>query len=1180
MKRHRLAAAISLLIVAGAVSAQGTRLVVPQSVAPEQLTDARIADSRLLLTRAGMFDPTQEAVDYSATGAAPTTAIARYGVVQFVEGDTTARARLEKRGVQILGYVPNNAYIVRLDDNNSLASYGRDGKVRWSGLYQPGMKLDPLLYSANRGGLVEAPKRGGYDIEVFAFSGESANQLAEALLKVSGVDVSVINARDENPYVRVNVNASSLDALVRTATAQEGVAWVSWYRQPQLDNAAGIGVIQGNSTATATAGSGPVEAGRTPLWDHNIFGSNQIVAVSDSGVDANEAWFTTLDKGAGPVTAFPVPQNPVPPAAGTLAPTQKIIGYWVQPGATAYDNNAVCTTSGTSFHGTHTSGTVVGDAAGTFGATTYLAATPTAANHELADGMAPNAQLLFLDIGNDTSGCLSITDLIGTIKQGYAGGARIHSASWGAPSAGVYSGNDFEADFALASSAEDMIFVVSAGNEGSGATTTGSPGNGKNVITVGALAHAGSLTVASYSSRGPTADGRRKPDVMAPGSSTVSASGDASTNGTAEAPVTKPLSGTSMSAPTIAGNAALLRQYFADGFYPRGTATAADKYNPSGMAMKAVILNGTNPISATAFGSGNYGWGRMWLDSNLWFANTLTGGDDNRRLRLWERTQAAGLATGQQHEYTVANVGAGQELRATLTWYDVEAQQGSVLSIVNNLDLEVIGPGGTYLGNVLTSGVSTTGGTADTRNTVEQVRLVAPTAGSYTFRVKGQSIPGGSRPNSNRQGYALAVSGAFGLPAGAAFAAPTATAAVNSGNQVDVSFSAAAGAQGFQLYRANGTCATANAGDFRLVGTGAASPLSDTTPRNGQSYAYKVRGVAGDVEGDASNCVDVTATAACTLQPEFQHESLVVNSTQGTTCKIGMGWAAAPANCATASGVSYKVERDSTPYFTAPTTLAPAYAGITYDDFSALFAKPYFYRVTATDSLGNSAPPSIVANGTAIGPAGVRGDSYRDDGDNNIYVNLEAPWRVTNTAASAGTLSYHSGYDNVTYPGNTCAALTTPNLLVQAGAVLRFKAKYDLEYQWDGMVMEISTDNGTTWSDLAPDGGYPDTLAQTQTPPINACGYAATHGAFTGVTTAASNNNSGNGTATAVFKPFTRDLTAYVGQSVRIRWRLSSDGGAEYSGAFIDEVDLSGNALDRVFFDGFEGGAQFTCSPQ
>jgi Subtilase family len=1175
MKRHRLAAAISLLLVAGAVSAQGSRLIAPQAVGPEQLTDARVADKRLLLLRAGLFDPTQEQVDYSATGAAPAASTGRYGVIQFADGDNTARTRLEKQGVRVLGYVPNNAFIVRLDDGRSLAELSRDSKVRWSGLYQPGMKLDPNLYTANRTALSEAPKRGGIDVEIFGFSGESAHQIAEALLKVQGVDVTVVNARDENPYVRVNASQAALDALVRAATAQEGVSWVAWYRQPQLDNAAAIGAMQGNSTAATTfPGSGAIEANRAPMFDHGIVGTGQIVAVSDSGADVNEAWFTTLDRGGGNIdTTVATAESPVPPAVGTMQPTKKVYGYWVQPGATAFDNNAVCTTSGTSFHGTHTSGTVLGDAAGTFGANTYLAATPTAPNHELADGMAPNAQLLFLDIGNDTSGCLSITDLTGTMQQGYAGNSRIHSASWGAPSAGVYSGNDFEADFAL-NTQEDMIFVVSAGNEGAGATTTGSPGNAKNAITVGALGHAGSTTVVSFSSRGPTADGRRKPDIMAPGNSTISASGDTASAGAPEAPVSKALSGTSMSAPTISGNAALMRQFFADGWYPRGAATAADKYNPSGMAMKAVMLNGTNPISAAAFASNNYGWGRMWLDSNLWFANTMTGGDDNRRLRLFERTNAAGLTAGQQHEYTIANVGAGQELRATLAWYDVEAQQGSVLSIVNNLDLEVIGPGGTFLGNVFTAGVSTTGGTADARNTVEAVRLTAPTAGSYTFRVKATGVPGGSRPNTNRQGYALAVSGAFGLPDTTPFAAPTASAASNSGNNVNVAFTAAGGAQGFQLYRANGTCAAANAGDFRLVASGAASPLVDTTPRNGQTYAYKVRGVSNDVEGNASNCVEVTATAACLLQPQFNHESLVVNSTQGNTCKIGMNWAAAPSNCATAPTVTYKVERDSTPYFTAPSTIAPAVATTSYDDFAVAFAQPYFYRVTATDSAGNSAPPSIVANGTPIGPLGVRGESYRDDGDNSIFASMEAPWRVTNTAASAGVLSYHSAYDNVTYPAGACAALTTPKILVQAGAVLNFKAKYDIEYQWDGMVMEISTDDGATWSDLPPDGGYPDTLAQTQTPPINACGYAATHGAFTGVTTAASNNSSANGSAVAVFKPFTRTLAAYVGQNIRIRWRLSSDGGAEFSGAFLDQINLGGEVIFKDSFDpltpGFE----------
>ena len=77
-------------------------------------------------------------------------------------------------------------------------------------------------------------------------------------------------------------------------------------------------------------------------------------------------------------------------------------------------------------------------------------------------------------------------------------------------------------------------------------------------------------------------------------------------------------------------------------------------------------------------------------------------------------------------------------------------------------------------------------------------------------------------------------------------------------------------------------------------------------------------------------------------------------------------------------------------------------------------------------------------------------------------------------------------------------------MLLTAGASLSFQAKYDLEFQWDGVVQEISTDGGTTWNDLPPTGGYPSSFAQTTSPPVNACGYVASHGAFNGVTTVAS----------------------------------------------------------------------------
>jgi hypothetical protein len=185
---------------------------------------------------------------------------------------------------------------------------------------------------------------------------------------------------------------------------------------------------------------------------------------------------------------------------------------------------------------------------------------------------------------------------------------------------------------------------------------------------------------------------------------------------------------------------------------------------------------------------------------------------------------------------------------------------------------------------------------------------------------------------------------------------------------------------------------------------------------------------------------------------------------------------------------------------------------------------------------------------------------------------MEAPWQITNTEATDGVFSYHSAGDNQNYPDLTCATITLPQLTIPAAATLSFQAMYDLEFQWDGVVQEISTDGGANWSDLPPDGGYPSAFTQTGDPPANSCGYPASQGAFNGVTTTNSNADPGNGTATAVFKPFTTDLGAYAGQSVIIRWHFSSDPAANFAGFFLDGVHINAPIGDTIFADGFDGG--------
>ena len=93
-----------------------------------------------------------------------------------------------------------------------------------------------------------------------------------------------------------------------------------------------------------------------------------------------------------------------------------------------------------------------------------------------------------------------------------------------------------------------VLVVNSAGNSGSGVTTIGAPADGNEVLAVGAVNADGSRT--SFSSVGPTGDGRIKPDVMAMGAGVKVA--DTSGNSYTTA------SGTSFSCPLTAGAAALL----------------------------------------------------------------------------------------------------------------------------------------------------------------------------------------------------------------------------------------------------------------------------------------------------------------------------------------------------------------------------------------------------------------------------------------------------------------------------------------------------------------------------------------------------------------------------------------------------------------------------------------------
>lgn len=170
--------------------------------------------------------------------------------------------------------------------------------------------------------------------------------------------------------------------------------------------------------------------------------------------------------------------------------------------------------------------------------------------------------------------------------------------------------------------------------------------------------------VVYFSSAGPADDGRIKPDIVSPGAYIISAKSVGYSN-TSTCRVHN-MEGTSMATPALAGSAALVRQYYMDGFYAShamyvSTALNWDcipgymcsAYEPSGVLVKATLIHSTVemtgwdnetfvPLSSPP--DYNQGFGRVALNSTLLdetMTPTLTGGrmgmyfDDSSNISAW-----------------------------------------------------------------------------------------------------------------------------------------------------------------------------------------------------------------------------------------------------------------------------------------------------------------------------------------------------------------------------------------------------------------------------------------------------------------------------------------------------------------------------------------------------------------
>ncbi len=501
-----------------------------------------------------------------------------------------------------------------------------------------------------------------------------------------------------------------------------------------------------NSTARRIVQSGTITTGGETIWGHGIRGEDQIIAVLDSGADPLNCYLAESNASFPPVVGRGVVGTPDLTRRKIIIYDMIFAGDDPADGRIAYDNHG---------HGTYVGGNAAASAANS----------PFSTAGNVYNGVAPAAKLVVQDGGyvsgdncSDLAGLgCPVLDLTDVLDQAWDQGARIHNNSWGdrenfSPQ-NTYTAicEDFDD---IAWRHPEFLGVFAAGNSGGGGFnigSVGSPSTAKNVLSVAGTENTDFEQIVSFSSIGWASDGRIKPDVAAPAqtfSSQVNFS-ESSIHCTVG-----PVQGTSMASPVTAGSAALVRQYFEEGWYPSGALRMSDGFEPTAALLKATIIAGAQPVaSEPPPPSQRQGWGRVNLDESLFFQ-----GEDQGLAIIDGGTEFSN--DGEFFETTYNLTGGDMEpIVFVLTWTDAPGSTLSTTALVNDLDLEVsftadTGRGGvdTYLGNNFDEfGVSDQGGTADVLNNVEVVKLAARSNGTYTVRVSASNILEGA------QDFALVV---------------------------------------------------------------------------------------------------------------------------------------------------------------------------------------------------------------------------------------------------------------------------------------------------------------------------------------------------------------------------------------------------------------------------------------
>jgi hypothetical protein len=644
-------------------------------------------------------------------------------IVQFSNKITAKdRSALQAR-FEVFGYLPDDALVVRgtLADLNSYRQThgGIYAVVKYQAQYKISSDIAPVS-------VFNKDQTQSILVQLFKASDSKA---VVASLKNMKADLQVVNGKSIVALVpRAQIyNIAGLTGVEHVQATPE-IQTMDFPLDQQIDpvvkGAGDYSDITGDETGTQVMKF-------DSAWKLGFTGKGQIASMADTGLDSGSTSAIASDFSGAVKSGY---------AFGLWAKT------WEDPMG----------------HGTHVAGSIMSRG--------------TASGGRLKGG-AYDAQFVAEGMWSPMLNGLSVpSKLADLFEKANNDGARVHSNSWGAvKSFGTYDAMAVQVDEWMNNN-PDMLVVFAAGNSGVDMNkdgridggSIGTPGTAKNVLTVGAsknktktggiqvpvsklraAAEAWSAEpifssmlsdredgIAMFSSRGPTLDGRVKPEIVAPGTNILS--------NRSHIKNASPLwgaynddyawsGGTSMATPLTSGAVAVARQMLIEKWGVQ---------NPSAAVLKAMIMHSADDLYPGQFGevgaakgqelltrrpNSDEGYGRVNMDNMVqMMKNTFVA--DNRD----------GLATNQEETYQF-KLGSSGKLYANLVWTDAPGSANAAKALVNDLDLVLTGPNGTVSMN-------------DHINNNEMIEQVLP-AGDYKLTVKGANVPNGK--NGGRQAYAL-----------------------------------------------------------------------------------------------------------------------------------------------------------------------------------------------------------------------------------------------------------------------------------------------------------------------------------------------------------------------------------------------------------------------------------------